>query len=264
MEVICSWTKSPNSTKQPRNFLLFIPAPSPNLKEILSYYTSTVTVNPEGDVHVSDETIQGLGRATFLKTFFGSLVAIATPPRTRRPTVQPPVLPQVSEHSNTATKDIHPSLFPWDPGEESQMDSVEAIEPAMLLEIPVQKSRFRLLTDFLPHPGYFVAGGIAGVVSRTVTAPLDRLKVYLIAQTGVKDEAVQAVRSGAPMQATKLATRPLVEATKALWRMGGIQSMFAGMSFMTLETPGSDNLGNGLNVLKVMPESAIKFGSYEV
>ena len=85
-----------------------------------------------------------------------------------------------------------------------------------------------LLTDLLPDPGYFVAGGVAGVVSRTVTAPLDRLKVYLIAQVGIKDDAVKAVKSGAPMKAAKTATRPLLDATKTLWRMGGIRSLFAG------------------------------------
>ncbi|SLM40251.1 mitochondrial carrier [Lasallia pustulata] len=139
-----------------RNFLLFIPAHAPGLKAVLSYYSSTVTVNSEGDVQVSDETVEGLG--------------------------------------------------------------------------------------------YFLAGGIAGVVSRTATAPLDRLKVYLIAQTSVRDETVHAVKSGAPVEAAKKASRPLIEATRTLWRMGGMRSLFA---------------GNGLNVLKVMPESAIKFGSYE-
>ncbi|KAF6235999.1 hypothetical protein HO173_005627 [Letharia columbiana] len=139
-----------------RDFLLFIPANTPNLRAVLSYYSSTVTVNPEGDVHVSDDNVEGLG--------------------------------------------------------------------------------------------YFVAGGIAGVVSRTATAPLDRLKVYLIAQVGVKDDAINHAKSGAPLKAAKTAGRPLMEATKALWRMGGMRSLFA---------------GNGLNVVKVMPESAIKFGSYE-
>ena len=43
-----------------RNFLLFIPATAPNLKAILSYYSSTATVNQEGDVHIND-TLQGLG-----------------------------------------------------------------------------------------------------------------------------------------------------------------------------------------------------------
>jgi hypothetical protein len=104
----------------------------------------------------------------------------------------------------------------------------------------VEKPRRHLLTEFLPDPGYFLAGGVAGVVSRTATAPLDRLKVYLIAQTGATNEAVQAVKSGAtneaiqavksgaPLQASKLAARPLVKAFKALWGMGGIKSMFAG------------------------------------
>ncbi len=43
-----------------RNFLLFIPAGTTNLRAVLSYYSSTATVNPEGDVHIND-SLQGLG-----------------------------------------------------------------------------------------------------------------------------------------------------------------------------------------------------------
>jgi solute carrier family 25 (mitochondrial phosphate transporter), member 23/24/25/41 len=104
-----------------------------------------------------------------------------------------------------------------------------------------------MLTDWVPL-GYFIAGGMAGMISRTATAPLDRLKVYLIAQTGSKKAAVEAAKEGAPLRAAFHFGRPLVDATKELWRAGGMRSLFA---------------GNGLNVLKVMPESAIKFGAYE-
>lgn len=138
-----------------RDFLLFLPLHSPSdLHAVLSYYTATGNLNPEGDVHIND--LQGLG--------------------------------------------------------------------------------------------YFAAGGVAGVVSRTVTAPLDRLKVYLIAQTGVKNSAVRAAKEGAPLAAAGNASKTLLDALKELWRAGGMRSLFA---------------GNGLNVLKVMPESAIKFGAYE-
>ncbi|KAK8212675.1 hypothetical protein IWZ01DRAFT_550610 [Phyllosticta capitalensis] len=44
-------------------------------------------------------------------------------------------------------------------------------------------------------------------------------------------------------------TQSLVVATKELWAAGGIRSLYA---------------GNGLNVVKVMPESAVKFGAFEV
>ncbi|KAL9619056.1 MAG: hypothetical protein Q9160_006311 [Pyrenula sp. 1 TL-2023] len=98
------------------------------------------------------------------------------------------------------------------------------------------------------HNGYFIAGGMAGMVSRTATAPLDRLKVYLIAQTSRKNAAIDAAKSGSPVKAVGHLGRPLVDATKDLWAAGGIRSLFA---------------GNGLNVVKVMPESAIKFGAYE-
>lgn len=87
----------------------------------------------------------------------------------------------------------------------------------------------QILTDNTPQLGYFLAGGMAGVVSRTSTAPLDRLKVYLIAQTGIKNSAIHAVKSGAPLAAVRRGLGSLVEATKELWRAGGVRSLFAGM-----------------------------------
>ncbi|PWA94417.1 hypothetical protein CTI12_AA062010 [Artemisia annua] len=75
---------------------------------------------------------------------------------------------------------------------------------------------------------YLIAGGVAGAASRTATAPLDRLKVALQVQT------------------TRAAIGPAV---KNIWKEGGIVSFFR---------------GNGLNVVKVAPESAIKFYTYEL
>lgn len=78
------------------------------------------------------------------------------------------------------------------------------------------------------HRGkYFIAGGIAGATSRTATAPLDRLKVAL---------QVQTTRAS------------IVPAIKKIWKEGGFLGFFR---------------GNGLNVVKVTPESAIKFYAYE-
>ncbi|KAJ6882653.1 calcium-dependent mitochondrial ATP-magnesium/phosphate carrier protein 2-like [Populus alba x Populus x berolinensis] len=75
---------------------------------------------------------------------------------------------------------------------------------------------------------YFIAGGIAGAASRSATAPLDRLKVVLQVQT----------------------TRAcMVPAISKIWKEEGFLGFFR---------------GNGLNVLKVAPESAIKFYAYEM
>lgn len=86
----------------------------------------------------------------------------------------------------------------------------------------------RKLTENIPQLGYFIAGGIAGVVSRTATAPLDRLKVYLIAKTGVKISSIRAAKDGAPLAAAGDASKTLLDALKELWRAGGIRSLFAG------------------------------------
>jgi len=76
---------------------------------------------------------------------------------------------------------------------------------------------------------HLVAGGIAGAISRTCTAPLDRLKVMLQVHGGRK----------------KLS---LIDAMKYMLREGGVKGLWR---------------GNGLNVIKIAPESALKFGAYD-
>ena len=198
-------------------------------------------------MHVSDDTVEGLGKIKFPRNLFAALFGRGTLATLQvRPKAVSPVIGQIASAQPTA-KSV-PVTFPWDPGDQDAQNE-DIGDPADPEDDPHASREMLLLTDFFPPVGYFLAGGIAGVVSRTATAPLDRLKVYLIAQVGVKDDTINHARAGAPLKAAKTAGKPLVEATKALWRVGGMRSLFA---------------GNGLNVVKVMPESAIKFGSYEV
>ncbi len=93
------------------------------------------------------------------------------------------------------------------------------------------------------HTGYFAAGGIASITSRTLTAPLDRLKIYLIAQTSSRN----TFRLSNPSSLLN-AVSPIKDACVSLWKAGGLYSLWA---------------GNGLNIIKMLPEGAIKFGTYE-
>ncbi|BFZ62584.1 hypothetical protein YB2330_003685 [Saitoella coloradoensis] len=105
-----------------------------------------------------------------------------------------------------------------------------------------------LSEETLDGLGYFLAGGIAGAVSRTCTAPFDRLKVYLIASTGPRKTATSALKKAKLGKAMRRAFEPMAQAVKDIYRAGGARSFF---------------VGNGLNVVKIFPESAIKFGSFE-
>ena len=99
---------------------------------------------------------------------------------------------------------------------------------------------------------FLIAGGIAGAVSRTVTAPFDRLKVYLI--TSSDTPSIFTSKSGnttltKPLTTSFDAGRNLWSAVVRIYTTGGGISAFW--------------VGNGLNILKIFPESAIKFVTYE-
>jgi solute carrier family 25 phosphate transporter 23/24/25/41 len=90
-------------------------------------------------------------------------------------------------------------------------------------------TRDKVLINYLPDPGYFIAGAIAGGISRTATAPLDRLKVYLLVNTQSNTNVVvDASKKGQPLKALKKAGRPLVAAMGDLYKSGGLRGFFAG------------------------------------
>ena len=193
-------------------------------------------VTAEGDVHVSDETTQSLGTNRFPTTLFGALTAIAKSSHSK--SLPKPHQAPADETMAAAAIESQSGTSPWNPGD-SSIERPEVPETVVLVEEPADSRMMGMLTDLFPSAGYFVAGGAAGVVSRTATAPLDRLKVYLIAQTGICHEAVETAKSGAPAKAAETAARPLIEATRALWRMGGIRSLFAGRFLARMAEPYS-------------------------
>jgi len=84
----------------------------------------------------------------------------------------------------------------------------------------IQETKYRLIV--------FLAGAVAGVASRTTTAPADRLKVFYQAggQSGV----------------------PIKKLARNIYQEGGIRGFWR---------------GNGANVVKVGPENATRFFMYE-
>ncbi|KAF2477877.1 mitochondrial carrier protein-like protein [Lindgomyces ingoldianus] len=77
----------------------------------------------------------------------------------------------------------------------------------------------------------FIAGGVAGAVSRTVVSPLERLKILFQVQSVGRDEYKMSVH----------------KALAKMWREEGWRGFMA---------------GNGTNCIRIVPYSAVQFGAY--
>lgn len=101
-------------------------------------------------------------------------------------------------------------------------------ERVCLVDIGEQAAIPERISKHASASKYLIAGGVSGATSRTATAPLDRLKVIMQVQTN---------------------RITVLQAVKDIWREGSLRGFFR---------------GNGLNVVKVAPESAIRFYAYEM
>lgn len=94
------------------------------------------------------------------------------------------------------------------------------------------QSQFR---DTVSQPvvAAFCAGGVAGAVSRTVVSPLERLKILLQVQSAGHNEYKLSVG----------------KALAKMWKEEGWRGFMA---------------GNGTNCIRIVPYSAVQFGSYNL
>lgn len=106
--------------------------------------------------------------------------------------------------------------------------SLEGDEEASPASVSISRAKYTLSQ---PVVAAFVAGGVAGAVSRTVVSPLERLKILFQIQSGGTNEYNQSVRKG----------------LMKMWRDEGWRGLMR---------------GNGTNCIRIVPYSAVQFGSY--
>lgn len=100
-------------------------------------------------------------------------------------------------------------------------------------QAPAPLSRVMKFRQTISQPVFaaFIAGGIAGAVSRTVVSPLERLKILFQIQSVGREEYKMSVGKGL----TKM------------WKDEGWRGLMR---------------GNGTNCMRIVPYSAVQFGSY--
>ena len=99
--------------------------------------------------------------------------------------------------------------------------------------LPAPLSRLLQIRQTISQPVFaaFIAGGIAGAVSRTVVSPLERLKILFQIQSAGREEYKMSVGRG------------LIK----MWKDEGWRGLMR---------------GNGTNCIRIVPYSAVQFGSY--
>ncbi|KAF2101570.1 mitochondrial carrier [Rhizodiscina lignyota] len=108
------------------------------------------------------------------------------------------------------------------------MQSTSSTMAEPLAPPPLHQYR-RVFAD--PVVAAFIAGGVAGAVSRTVVSPLERLKILFQIQSVGRNEYKMSV----------------FKALGKMWREEGMRGFMA---------------GNGTNCIRIVPYSAVQFGAY--
>ncbi|EZF33664.1 mitochondrial carrier [Trichophyton mentagrophytes] len=102
-------------------------------------------------------------------------------------------------------------------------------------QVKQRNAALAAVTDRLAEPvvAAFIGGGVAGAVSRTIVSPLERLKILLQVQSVGREEYKLSISKG----------------LAKMWREEGWRG------FMR---------GNGTNCIRIVPYSAVQFGSYNL
>ncbi|KAI9762564.1 MAG: hypothetical protein M4579_000367 [Chaenotheca gracillima] len=134
--------------------------------------------------------------------------------------------PRVNSDANKPLQRVAQLSTPANPG------VVDASSSATGSKRPPSASSIRI-KHFVSQPvvAAFLAGGVAGAVSRTVVSPLERLKILLQVQSVGREEYKLSVGKG----------------LMKMWKEEGWRG------FMR---------GNGTNCIRIVPYSAVQFGSY--
>ncbi|KAJ3341076.1 hypothetical protein HDU93_005708 [Gonapodya sp. JEL0774] len=86
------------------------------------------------------------------------------------------------------------------------------------------------------HAGFFLAGGVAGAISRTLTAPMDRIRTFFQTSAQQQGKGLGGLIRG------------IADAGSVIYEQEGLRGLWR---------------GNAINVFKVVPESALTFWAFE-
>lgn len=138
--------------------------------------------------------------------------------------------PSQNEVGNTRSLDNTTSARPLLTRCRTQTSSSNPLQAAYPAKVKPSELR-----KAFAHPvlASFIAGGVAGAVSRTVVSPLERLKILFQVQSVGREEYKLSVG----------------KALVKMWREEGWRG------FMR---------GNGTNCIRIVPYSAVQFGSYNL